>query len=228
MGEIQLGDCRARNLAPSTLVGHTKTLEHLQTFCDASDTRYVQEISLGTLTDFRASRPVALSTSSKELETLRAFCAFARKRGWLPENYAKDLAPPKESACPTLPYSRAEVQAILGACGHLEDDNPDTRERTRQRALAFCLTMLYSGLRISDTVRLKRNTVDLETGKMLLRIMKTGVPLYVRLGPPAIFALASLRWESDYFFWNGRSRLSTAVGNARKTISRVLALAGGS
>lgn len=220
-----LGDCRARNLAPSTVVSYTKTLEHLQSFCDPKDARYMQEISLGTLTDFRASRLVAPSTSGKELETLRAFCAFAKRRGWLPENYAKELAPPREPACPTLPYSREEVQAILGACQRLEDDNPKTRERTRQRALAFCLTMLYSGLRISDAVKLRRSTVDLETGRMLLRMMKTGVPLYLRLGPPATFALASLPWESDYFFWNGESKLSTAVGNARKTISRVLALA---
>ena len=32
--------------------------------------------------------------------------------------------------------------------------------------------------------------------------------------------------ESEYFFWNGKSKLATAVGNARRTISRVLATAG--
>ncbi len=86
--------------------------------------------------------------------------------------------------------------------------------------------MLYSGLRISDTVKLPRTSVDLKTGKMLLRVMKTGVPLYLRLGPPAIEALETLPIEGEYFFWNGKSKLATAVGNVRRTISRVLATAG--
>ena len=39
-------------------------------------------------------------------------------------------------------------------------------------------------------------------------------------------ALAALPAESDrYFFWNGTAKLSTCVGNARKTIDRVCALA---
>jgi site-specific recombinase XerD len=200
--------------------------------------RYVQEITLATVTDFRAGRRVvirdgaetqardlAASTSGKELETLRAFCAFGKKHGWIPENYAHELKPPKEDACPTLPFTAAEVDAILRACDHLEDGNPSTLDRTRTRARAFCLVMLYSGLRISDTVKLRRETVDLTTGKMLLRVMKTGKPLYVRLGQPAIDALSALPPGGEYFFWSGDSKLPTAVGNARKSISRALAVA---
>jgi integrase len=86
--------------------------------------------------------------------------------------------------------------------------------------------MLYSGMRISDTIQLKRSAVDLETGKLLLRVMKTGAPLYVRLGEPATEALKALPVEWERFFWNGQSKLYTAIGNARKTISRVLAVAG--
>ena len=99
----------------------------------------------------------------------------------------------------------------------LEDDNPNTRERMRARAM--CLVTLYSGMRISDTIRLKRSAVDLENGKLLLRIMKTGAPLYVRLGPPAIGALRALPVEHECFFWNGQSLLYTASGDARRTIS---------
>ncbi|HEU0141238.1 MAG TPA: tyrosine-type recombinase/integrase [Bryobacteraceae bacterium] len=117
------------------------------------------------------------------------------------------------------------MDAILKACDQMEDGNPNRLERTRARARAFCLVMLYSGLRISDTVKLRRKAVDLTTGKMLLRVMKTGRKLYVRLGRSAIDALSALPGRGEYFFWNGESKLSTAVGNARKTISRVLAVA---
>lgn len=221
-----IGDCCARNLKQSTITSYEKTLEHLEAFCRARGVLHVDHLDLGLLTDFRASRGVAPSTSGKELETLRAFCAFAVKRGWMPENFAKELAPPKEDGPPTLPFSDAEVSQILDACGKLEHGNPAMLERTRLMARARCLVMLYSGLRISDTIQLKRSAVDLKTGKLLLRIMKTGAPLYVRLGAPAIDALRALPSQSDYFFWSGQSRLSTAVGNARKSISRVLAVAG--
>ncbi len=236
--ESYLGDCRARKLAASTITSYGKTLEHFRAFCDGAAIKYVQEITLTTLTDFRAGRRVTVqdgdetherdiagSTSGKELETMRAFCAFGKKHGWFPENYAKEVKAPKEDECPTLPFTAAEVDAILGACEKLEDGNPNTRERTRARARAFCLVMLYSGLRISDTVKLRRKTVDLTTGKMLLRVMKTGKKLYVRLGQPAIDALSALPGGGEYFFWTGESKLATAVGNARKTISRVLAVA---
>lgn len=236
--ESYLGDCRARKLAESTLTSYGKTLEHFQAFCDRTGVKYVQEITLTTLTDFRASRRVTIqkgdeiierdiagSTSGKELETMRAFCAFAKKHGWIAENYAKEVKAPKEDECPTLPFTAAEVAAILKACDNLEDGNPNTRERTRARARALCLVMLYSGLRISDTVKLRRKVVDLTTGKLLLRTMKTGKKLYVRLGQPAIDALRALPGGGEYFFWTGESKLATAVGNARKTIQRVLAAA---
>ena len=221
-----LADCRTRRLEESTVRSYAKTLEYFERFCEAVKVRHIAEVDLAVLTDFRASRNVAASTSRKELEALRTFCAFAKKRGWIEENYAKELDPPKEDRVPTLPFAREEVERILAACDCLPDDNPFARDRTRRRARALCFVMLYSGLRISDTVKLPRASVDLKTGKMLLRVMKTGVPLYVRLGQPAIEALVALPMDSEYFFWNGKSKLATAVGNTRRTISRVLAIAG--
>ncbi len=221
-----LGDCRARNLKDSTITRYETILAHLENYCRGRDAVDADQIDLALLTDFRAARNVKPSTSRKELKTLRSFGAFAKKRGWMAENFAKELAPPKEDSSPTLPFEPDEVEKILGACDKLEDGNPSTRERTRARAKAMCLVLLYSGMRISDTIQLKRSAVDLKTGKLLLRMMKTGAPLYVRLGEPATDALAALPTEGEYFFWNGRSKLSTAVGNARKTIDRVLAVAG--
>ena len=50
----------------------------------------------------------------------------------------------------------------------------------------MCVVMLYSGMRISDTVQLRRAVVDLDTAKLRLRVMKTGAPLYVRLSMPEL------------------------------------------
>jgi integrase len=89
---------------------------------------------------------------------------------------------------------------------------------------AMCLVMLYSGMRSSDTVQLRRAVVDLDTGKLLLRVMKTGAPLCVRLGMLATDALRALPAEG--VFWTGGSRLYPAIGNTRRTIARALAIAG--
>lgn len=233
-----LGDCRARNLAGSTVVSYSKTLAHLSAFCASRGIRAMDGIDLGALTDFRASRmvpakaegeaprPVSPSTSGKELETLRAFCAFSKKRGWMPENFAKELEPPQEDGPPTLPFTGDEVNRILAACDKWTDKNPNTREQTRAHARALVLVMLFSGLRISDAVQLRRDAVDLSTGKMLLRIMKTGRKQYLRLGAPAVEALAALREKGEYFFWNPGSALNTSIGLARRTIARLLARAG--
>lgn len=236
--ESYLGDCRARRLKTSTITSYRKTLDHLLAFCESRSRLNIASLDLALLTDFRAGRTVAPktegephcqispSTSGKELETLRAFCAFALKRGWIDSNFAKDLDAPLEDGPPTLPFTGDEVNRILEACGKWGDKNPNTREQTRAKARGLVLVMLYSGLRISDVVQLRRRAVDLTTGKLLLRVMKTGAPLYVRLGEPAMDALKALPEKGEYFFWNGTSALSTAIGLARRTIARLLVNAG--
>jgi integrase/recombinase XerD len=221
-----LADCRARNLRPGSVRSYSQTLARLLDFCARADIQHMDRIDLDVITEFRASRPIKPSTSGKELRGLRAFCAFAVKRGWMPVNYARELKAPKEDALPTLPFDSEEVDRILLACDQLGNSNIHAVERTRSRARALCLTLLYSGMRISDTVQLKRAAVDLDTGKLLLRVMKTGAPLYVRMGAPATDALRALDGTGEYFFWNGESKLATAIGTASKTIDRVLRIAG--
>ena len=65
-----LADCRTRRLAESTVRSYAKTLEYFERFCEAVKARHIAEVDLAVLTDFRASRNVAASTSRKELEAL--------------------------------------------------------------------------------------------------------------------------------------------------------------
>jgi len=224
--DAYLADCRSRKLAESTITSYGKTLEQFKAFCLSRGMPSVEECDLALFSDFRSSRQVAGSTGRKERETMVAFSGFCVERGWMDENYPRKLKPPNQQAPPTMPYTQREVEKILSACDQIEDDNPSRRERTRLLARARCLVMLYSGLRISDTVKLERQRVDMKTGRMLLRMMKTGVPLYVRLSREAVESLRALPVESEYFLWSGRSKLATAVGNARRSIQRVLAIAG--
>lgn len=216
-----LEDCRARQLAPATIVSYSNTLGHLRAAFPALP---AAQITLDDLTRYRAKRPRA--SSQKELVTLRAFFGFAHDRNWASSNPAAKLKAVKTDRIPTLPFTPAEVQKILEASSRIDNPNPREIPRARVRARALVLLLLYSGFRISDAVKLRREALNPKTGQLLIRMMKTRAPLYVRLPEDALRALAEVPVESPYYFWSGRAKLSTAVGSARRTIDCVLKLAG--
>ncbi len=224
-----------RRMTASTVASHQKTFVHLVRFCGPKP---IASITLDMLTRFQESRiftpnkkgsqprRIQPSTFNKELKSLRALFAFAAKRKWCEENVAAELEPAEDDGLPTLPFDPDEVRRILDACDHLEDGNPARRDINRKTTRARVLLMLYTGFRISDTARLERKRVDLKNGKLLIRIMKTRRPMYASLPEAVIDALKALPEDSAYFFWSGKSKLSTAIGNARRSISRVCKLAG--
>jgi integrase/recombinase XerD len=170
--------------------------------------------------------PLEAATARKELQILRTFFGFLLDHEHVEANYAKKLKPPREHRRPTLPFEQAEIDAMLTAASLLDDDNPAARQRTRAHARAAVLTMLYSGLRISDTATLQRSRVNLKDGRLLLRMEKTSEPVYVRLGQPAVDALRAMPRTGEYFFWSGESEAATVIGNLRRTIYRVCQKAG--
>jgi site-specific recombinase XerD len=218
-----LDDCAARNLTPATLKGYRILLAFLRESCPPN----LREITTGTLAQFRQSRKVRersvkTGTQAKELTYLRSFFAFCVSRGWIDSNPASALKAPKVDRLPTLPFTSEEVRAMLASCDRLDCRAHDY---TAIRAKALLLTLLYTGLRISDVVQLRRSAVD-DSGRLLLRVMKTKVPLYLPLRPEVISALRSLPGESPFFFWNGRSALATGISTARRTVERVAKIAG--
>lgn len=217
-----LDDGRARKLQPSTIISYAKTLEHLAAFFPG---KQVGQIKLDGLTQFRAARVISAASATKEIQTLRSFFQFCLDREWITKNPARRLKPPKTDRLPTMPFTQDEVDRILEACNRIDNPNPREIPRARLRARALVLMLLYGGFRISDAVKLERTAVDMVTGRLLVRMMKTRAPLYIQLPPIALAALKAVPIESFYFFWSGKSKLSTAVGSARRTIDCVLKLA---
>jgi len=220
--ESYIEDARARRLAESTITRYQTTLDSLAAYFPGR----MSAITMETLGQFRAVRAqTAEASAAKELNMVRTFMRFAMDRKWIAENYAVKLKAPKFDVLPTMPFTPDEVKAILNACELIDNPNPREIARARLRARALVLLLLYSGFRISDAVQLKRSAVDFNNGKLLIRVMKTRVPLYSKLPQLALDALKAVPVESMYFFWSGQSLLSTAVGSARRTIDCVLKLA---
>src|SRR5271168_5085662 len=87
---------------------------------------------------------LAANTAMKEIVVMRGFFRFCVDRKWIEENPARRLKAPKSDRLPTLPFAPAEITGILDACKSHE-------------IRALILTLLYSGLRISDAVQLRRD-----------------------------------------------------------------------
>ena len=215
-------DCRVRKLAASTVVSYERALGHFAKLCNIP----ADEIDVAAITAWRNARSesagrknafITAHTLRKEIEFVRVFCEYLVARGTLLINPARKVKAPRNDEPPTLPFTPDEVKALLAAVDKIDNHYDIGIERARLRARALVLLLLYSGMRISDAVRLKRSRVDTK-GRLMIRMMKTGGALYVRLPKQALKALAAIPLESEYFLWTGKSKLSTAVGSARRTI----------
>jgi integrase len=161
------------------------------------------------------------------LIVLRSLLRFCQERNWTAANPAQKLKAPKIDAPQTMPFTDNEVDRMLEACDRYGAGDRMQLARARKRARALLLILLYTGLRISDAVKLKRDAVDFKTGKVLLRIMKTKTPFYTKLPAEALEALKALPVESpDYFLWSGKCILATAISSASKAIRSIAKEAG--
>jgi integrase/recombinase XerD len=221
-----LADCRARGLADGTITSYKKAVVSFQDYCLSRDIREMRALRLEDFQKFRASRDVGIRTQRKEIEHLRSFCSFCVEHEWIKRNFAKAVKPPSEEGPTTLPFEPEEVAALLAACDQIENNYRESAARARVRARALVLLLLYSGLRISDCIRMKREKLRTD-GRLLIRTLKNGVNVYLKLHDDCIEALSQLPRESPiYFFWSGRGKLASATGSARRTIDCLGRLAG--
>lgn len=218
VGEF-LKDCRGRNIRNSTLDLYSRTLAWIDS------TIALEAVDAGFLGAHRDRRPIAPSSWRKELQILRIFFRWCLERKWISDNPAKSLRTPHVEDLATLPFAEQEVHGLLDACGRIGEGNQD-KEWIRKRARAIVLTLLYSGLRISDVAQLKREALE-ESGHLVLKVLKTGVRLKVLLHPDAAAALRALPATNPrYFFWTGRSKLKICCNSIRITVRRLGAIAG--
>jgi len=214
-------DARARDLREPTLYKYRLLFRRLQEFATGHGLRFVAELSLDRLREFRNSWPDHNLAALKKLERLRAFLRFAHDSGWIPDgDCGKKIKNPKCTQPPTLPLSKEEITKILGACF----DYPDRANAVRLRALVLLLR--YSGLRIRDSVTLRCDRV--QKGKLFLYTAKTGTAVWCPLPQAVTDALNTIPLASgaQYFFWTGESEPKSCVGDWQRSLRRLFKLAG--
>jgi integrase len=189
---------------PATLRSHAKNLGYLpQTMPLAS----LDKAALETHRDERLVAGIEQSSWRTELASIRALCAWAVESDLITKNPAKLVKKPPAKTLPTRSFTDDEVAALIAAC-----------QTPFQRAII--LTLLWTGLRVSDVALLKRDALEPD-GRIVLRVMKTGKPIKLPLHSAAIAALRALPVDSAWWFWNGRSQPATAIHNVSMAVTRV-------
>ena len=212
-----LDDAEARHLGWQTLRKYRHLLEkRLLAWCATKGFRHLGQIDVDQLRSFRATWEDGALYASKNVERLRAFFRFCSQAGWITTNPAIAVKQPQVVSRPTLPFSSQEMTKILAAC--------DRYRGNKARVKAFVLVMRYSGLRIGDTVTLRRDRI--RDGKLLLYTAKTGTPVYIPLPPVVVAALTVIDTGHDWYFWTGNGKPVTAVAHWQRAMQSVFGLAG--
>ncbi|HKW35870.1 MAG TPA: hypothetical protein VJN92_22890 [Candidatus Acidoferrum sp.] len=203
--ESFLADLEARKLSDETIRKYKLLKSRMTGFAADKGLSLLADFDVDALGRFRSTWKDGPRTSAKNLERLKAFFRFARKRNWVENNPAKLLRPPKVPVCPTMPLTRAETVKILAACDSLRITTPRHGKLNANRLKTLVLVMRYSGMRVSDAVRMTTDRLD--GGKLFLYTQKTGVPVYTILPDSVMRALeATPLVAGKHFFWSGEGK----------------------
>jgi site-specific recombinase XerD len=168
-GENFLSDVKARSLSDCTIYKYKLLFRRIEEFARRNGLRYLKELDLQTLDQFRSGWKEGPRSSLKKLERLQAFLRFCERRKWIDTNPAIDMKAPRVPNRPTLPFTREEMLKILAA---LDKYAERAGVANAQRVRAFVLLLRYSGMRIGDAVQC--DPERLKGSKLFLYTQKTG------------------------------------------------------
>jgi len=220
--ERYLADAYQRNLQETTLYKYRLLFSQLKSFAEKKGLRYVKQLDLEMLREFREGWKDGPRSRVKKLERLRSWLKFCVESKWADENHARNLKVPKVDDPPTLPFSREEMAKILAA---FEAYGKSAGFANAQRLKAFVLLLRYSGMRIGDCVKCRADRI--EGNRLFLYTQKTGTPVRCVL-PDFVLRELELapRSSEGYFFWTGQSTLHSATGKWQRRLQRLFELAG--
>ncbi len=175
-----------RNASPLTVKSYREDLESLVDYLsdDRPGCPPVAQLTTLDLREYLSAlheAGYAKSSISRRLACLRTFFRFAQREGLTSQNPARPLRNPRPAR--KLPHflSTEEIGRLLAA--------PPHRTPLGQRDRAILETMYSAGLRVSETVGL--NTEDLNLSEGLLRVRGKG--RRERLAPIGSYAARALR-----------------------------------
>lgn len=226
--EAYLADAKARELREATLY-KLKGIFQKQFLAWAKDNglRFLKEIDLRLLREFRATWTGGALAKKKKQERLIGFFWFCIRAGWLTTNPTQGLGRIAVDATPTDYFLKEEFDKIIDATHLYRENRWEQGDTNSTRLRTLTLLMRWSGLRIRDAVTLERSR--LVGDSVLLYQAKTRTPVYVPLPPEVAEALRTVpqgvRPNPRYFFWSGNGHPKSAVADWQRSYRRLFELA---
>jgi integrase len=213
-------------------------------FCGQKGIRFLSELDLNTVREWRSTWKVDSLTRHKRQGQVLGFFWFCERAGWLSRNYAaemtKGLGKIQVKVVQTGYFQPTEYKAIIDAT-YAYSDRPSVDKHNSltiggHRIRALSELMRWTGLRIRDAVTLEKRRLqqDPESGMWSVMVYqkKTGDPVYCPI-PPHVAELlttvpASQKGNSNeiYFFWTGHGYPKTVVSNWQRSYARLFKIVG--
>jgi integrase/recombinase XerD len=212
-------------------------------FCAEKGIRFVDELTLGVVQEWRGTWGVGANVTYKRQKEVIGFIWFCERAGWFPPNYAANLTTGlgkiEVKASQTAIFEPNEYKAIIDAT-YVYSDRPSVDSHNSltiggERIRALTETMRWTGLSIRDAVTLekRRLTQDPQTGldSIIVHRKKTGEPVYCPVPPHVAQMLATLpasqkgNTNETYFFWTGNGTPKTITTNWQRSYGKLFKLA---
>lgn len=217
-----LEDAVVRGLKASSLRQLKATyISQFLAWCDSEGLKFVNEVDSSMLRTFRSTWQFSSQTRFAKQVHLKTFFRFCKKNHWIDDNPAEELSNIRVTRKITDYLRPDEFERLIDAASRCDSLN---NHRGGLRLHAMIQLMRWSGVRISDAVTLERSRVN-SRGELLLRQMKTGLPVWVPLPPHVVDALRyvppGMRPDERYFFWSGRGNREAASDVMHKAFRKV-------
>lgn len=226
--EAYLADAKVRELRQATLYKLTIIFrKQFLAWTRDKGLRFLKEIDLSLLRDYRATWKDGALAKKKKQERLIGFFWFCVRAGWMATNPTQGLGKISVDTVPTDYFTPEEFRKVLDATYLYRENRWEEGDRNGSRLRALTLLMRWSGLRIRDAITLERSR--LAGDSLLLYQAKTRMPVYVPLPPDVAETLRSVppgvRPNPRYFFWSGNGDPKSAVADWQRSYRRLFELA---
>jgi integrase len=211
-------------------------------FCRDKGIRFLSELTLPILSEWRATWKVNSLVRSKRQGLVIGFLWFCERRGWFDRNYASDITSGlgriEVKATQTGYFLPAEYKTIIDTT-YIYSDRPSIDKHNSltvggYRIRALTEVMRWTGLRIRDAATLEKHRLvcDPESGlwSVMVYQKKTGDPVYCPIPPHVAEILqdvpASQKGNTNdrYFFWTGEGLPKTITSNWQRSYGKLFKL----
>jgi integrase len=186
--------------------------------------RPMGSITPDEIRDMRKKWKLAAITAQKRMEMVRKFFSFCVDAEWIEKSPARLVKMPPAKYDPTLPFTDQEMEKILWAAESIREAHPKIPPETPKKLKALILLMRYSGIRISDAVMFRRQS--LKDNKLFLRQEKTKHPVWVPLPKHVVHAVKECDDGNDYFFYKQIGKPKSAITEWQQRLKLVYEMAG--